>query len=217
MTSTLHQLTLSFDPSEDRVLLRIGTSENTEYQLWLTRRFLKITWLELMGSMEKMVEIAEPLVSDSTVSSEEVRDEAMDQDVDLPSNNIQEKDEKLHGNFQKEANKIVRDKVTAVEHKEAIASSNFRKEHVKDNINLTSESGPLLVVGCQIKPIDGNNIILSLKTKDRTGIKFGLNKELLHALCHMIISSSEKAEWGLNLKVGNPNVLSPKIAGGVIH
>lgn len=34
----IHQLTVHYDPSEDRLLLRIGTTDQTEIQAWLTRR-----------------------------------------------------------------------------------------------------------------------------------------------------------------------------------
>ena len=34
----IHQLTVHYDPSEDRLLLRIGTTDQAEIQAWLTRR-----------------------------------------------------------------------------------------------------------------------------------------------------------------------------------
>ena len=44
MTSPLHQMTMSFSAEDDRLLLRLSTRDMTEYQLWLTRRFVKVLW-----------------------------------------------------------------------------------------------------------------------------------------------------------------------------
>ena len=62
MAAQLHQLTLTFDPIEDRILLRIGTAENTEYRLWLTRRFVKVLWKALMKNLDQTLEFEEPRV-----------------------------------------------------------------------------------------------------------------------------------------------------------
>lgn len=53
MTSTLHQMTMSFAPEDDRLLLRVGTTERKEYQLWLTRRFVRVLWSALIQVLEK--------------------------------------------------------------------------------------------------------------------------------------------------------------------
>jgi len=175
MSASLHQLTLTFDPVQDRMLLRIGTAENTEYQLWLTRRFVKILWGALMETIDRNPDIRNDMMPD------------------------------------------VRDAVKAMEHQEAVQSSDFSKSHAKDNVNLTSNSGPLLVTGGQVKPIDPDNTMLSLKTADNMSVQFGLNKKLLHALCHMMISSAQKAEWDLDLQVGDPQVFVPDTPAGVVH
>ncbi len=53
MPSALHQITMSYAPEEDRLLLRISTADKTEYQLWLTRRFVGVLWTALMKRKEK--------------------------------------------------------------------------------------------------------------------------------------------------------------------
>jgi hypothetical protein len=42
--SQLHQINLGFDPEQDRLLLRISTTEGEEHALWLTRRLVKAWW-----------------------------------------------------------------------------------------------------------------------------------------------------------------------------
>lgn len=176
MSDPLRQLTLTFDPNEDRMLLRISTAENTEYQLWLTRRFIRVLWGALMQTLDRIPEISESAV--------------------LPD---------------------VRDAVKAMQHQEAIQSSDFSKPHAQGNVNLTSNSGPLLVTGGQVKPVDADNTVLSMTTSAGTGVQFGLNKKLLHALCHMMITSAQKADWDLELQVGDPRVLVPEGSGNIVH
>lgn len=175
MSAPLHQLTLTFDPVQDRMLLRIGTADSTEYQLWLTRRFVKVLWGALMQTLDRNPELGKDLLPD------------------------------------------VRDAVKAMDHQEAVQSSNFSQAHAKDNVNLTSNTGPLLITGGQVKPVDAENTVLALKTSDNKAVQFGLNKQLLHALCHMMITSAQKAEWDLDLQVGDPQVFVPDTPDGVVH
>lgn len=40
----LSQIQVSFAPAEDRLLLRDSTDEHTEFQFWLTRRYVRLLW-----------------------------------------------------------------------------------------------------------------------------------------------------------------------------
>lgn len=40
----LHQIQIRFVPQEDRILLRIRTTDSSEYRFWLTRRYVKLLW-----------------------------------------------------------------------------------------------------------------------------------------------------------------------------
>lgn len=53
MTSPLHQMTMGYSAADDRLLLRLSTRDMTEYQLWLTRRFVKVMWKALIQILEK--------------------------------------------------------------------------------------------------------------------------------------------------------------------
>lgn len=49
----IQQIQLRFDAQEDRLLLRLGTDDNSEYRFWLTRRYVRLLWpvlLQLLGS-----------------------------------------------------------------------------------------------------------------------------------------------------------------------
>lgn len=152
-------------------MLRIGTKEQTEYQLWMTRRFVRVMWGALVQTIERDPALSEGLMPD------------------------------------------VKKAVMAMEHQESIQAADFSQDHAKDNVNLTSNTGALLVTGGQVKPVNGDLTRINLKTEAGTGIEFSLNKQLLHALCHMMVTSARTAEWDLELAIGDPQVVVPADAG----
>ena len=198
MTSPLHQLTMTYSPEQDRVMLRIGTKENTEYQLWMTRRFVRIMWRALIKIMERDTNLAKDWVPEDRVTEDRVPKDRTSKDQ-VPKDNIPE----------------VKDAIMAMQHQESVQNSDFSQKHAKDNVNLMANTGALLVIGGQVKPVNEDRTRINLKTDKGTGIEFFLNKKLLHALCHMIIKSAHRAQWDLDLTVGDPNVIVPADASQI--
>jgi hypothetical protein len=59
----LHQLNITFNPGEDRLLLRLTADEGkglSEFRFWLTRRFVSILWQALEQVLDKEVMTAAP-------------------------------------------------------------------------------------------------------------------------------------------------------------
>jgi hypothetical protein len=164
--SAVSQMTMTYSPEQDRMLLRIGTTEQSEYKLWLTRRFVRVLWGALMKTMERDTELKKDLVPE------------------------------------------VRDAMLAMQHQEAVQSANFDQTHAEDNRDLTSNTGPLLIKGGTLTPGKDGVVQLKLDTENGTSINVALNKQLMHAFCHMTISTSFNAEWDLGLAVGDPGVIS---------
>jgi hypothetical protein len=48
----IHQIQIRHDESEDRLLLRLSTTDNYEFRFWLTRRFVKRLWAMLVQMLE---------------------------------------------------------------------------------------------------------------------------------------------------------------------
>jgi hypothetical protein len=46
----IQQLNLSYDKLEDRLLLKLGLADNTEFAVWLTRKMVKALWPMLQSS-----------------------------------------------------------------------------------------------------------------------------------------------------------------------
>jgi len=53
VSNALHQMTMSYSATEDRLLLRVSTAAQDEHQIWLTRRFVKVLWPALFKGVEK--------------------------------------------------------------------------------------------------------------------------------------------------------------------
>ncbi len=64
----LHQLNITFNPGEDRLLLRLTADDGrglSEYRFWLTRRFVIILWQALDQVLDKEVMAAAPTAAAS--------------------------------------------------------------------------------------------------------------------------------------------------------
>jgi hypothetical protein len=48
----IHQIHIRHDETEDRLLLRLSTTDNHEFRFWLTRRFVKRLWAMLVQMLE---------------------------------------------------------------------------------------------------------------------------------------------------------------------
>jgi hypothetical protein len=48
MAVRIRQLNIAYVPVQDRLLLRVNTTENSEYRLWFTRHFIRVLWPEVI-------------------------------------------------------------------------------------------------------------------------------------------------------------------------
>ncbi len=48
----LHQIQIRYVPQEDRILLRIKTTDRSEFRFWLTRRYVKLLWPIVVKMLE---------------------------------------------------------------------------------------------------------------------------------------------------------------------
>jgi hypothetical protein len=168
MAAGLHQISMGYVPEEDRILLKISTTERTECRLWLTRRYVTVLWKALLTSLTK--------------------NPAIESDLDPK----------------------VRDAILAMQHHDAVQAGNFTQRYDPRRENKPVADRPLLVVGGACHPAADGLTLLKLQTSEGREISVRLNKELLHAFCHLLIRMSVKAEWNLNLLVGGANVFVPE-------
>lgn len=49
----IHQIQMVYDKVQDRILLRLSTSERAEFRFWMTRRYVKLLWDILLKMLER--------------------------------------------------------------------------------------------------------------------------------------------------------------------
>ena len=49
----IHQIQMQYDKLQDRILLRVSTSERAEFRFWVTRRYVKLLWTILIKMLER--------------------------------------------------------------------------------------------------------------------------------------------------------------------
>lgn len=169
MTSALHQMTMSFSAEDDRLLLRMSTTDKTEFRFWLTRRFVRVLWGALIKTIENKPDIKRAIQP------------------------------------------AARRAVMALEHQQAVGKSDFSRAHEAGHQDVTKGTGPLLVIGGSVTPAKGKSglTMLNLQTRGGPEVKLGLNNNLLHALCRLLIDTTTHAGWDLGLTVGDAAVLAP--------
>ena len=76
MTNRLHQLNISHNAKEDRLLLRVSTSAGEEFRLWLTRRYTGL----LMGVINKEMDArgGAPAVAGNKETTKMIKDGALE-------------------------------------------------------------------------------------------------------------------------------------------
>lgn len=111
--------------------------------------------------------------------------------------------------LQKIIDNDVKDAVLGMKHQEAVQSTDFETPPVEDNADATSNTGPLLITGGKVHP--GEKLTgISFHSAEGSDIRFNLNEQLMHAFCHLIVTTTTKAEWKLDLTVGDGQVVIPQ-------
>ncbi len=96
----------------------------------------------------------------------------------------------------------------AAEHKDTISKADFQTPYEESQVFPLGDQ-PILAVKIAIK--DGpNRQILCIHPEEGNGLEMALNKELLHSLCELLVTGSQKAEWNLDLNFGEAKELISK-------
>lgn len=68
----IHQLQVSFDAAEDRLRMRLSTTAGEEFRLFMTRRFVRLLWPELIKTFETSaaVKVPQPVARREVVAFE---------------------------------------------------------------------------------------------------------------------------------------------------
>ncbi len=167
MADHLHQMTVTYAPEQDRLLLRVNTKELVEFRLWLTRLLVKKLWESLVKRFAAAPQVAAQAAPGA-----------------------------------KEA-------IVSMRHEQALQASDFSRKHDVPAQPAAPEEEPLLVTGFECRALNEKVCRLTLRTQKGTNVNLNLNDDLLHALCHLMRTASQQADWGLGLAIGDEPAAAP--------
>ncbi|MEM7602534.1 MAG: hypothetical protein AAF357_14095 [Verrucomicrobiota bacterium] len=163
--SQMHQMQLTYVPTEDRIMFRMNTKSRQEFRFWMTRRYLSILWKTLSK-----------LIAD--------RDEAKDEQVEKEAEPVKDI--------------IVESGKKEIKHKEMVSKSDFKTQYQESSYLPLGEE-PALLFGVGVKPNSEGQSMLCMHPEKGKGIELVLNEQILHSLCKLIIDTSTRAQWNLDL------------------
>ncbi|MEO0414529.1 MAG: hypothetical protein AAF226_06220 [Verrucomicrobiota bacterium] len=83
-------------------------------------------------------------------------------------------------------------------HEKTVEKSDFKTQY-QESTYLPMGKEPLLLFSVGVKKSPEGKAILCMHPKSGEGIELAMNDQIVHSLCKLLIDSSEKAKWGLNL------------------
>ena len=110
----------------------------------------------------------------------------------------------------------VRNAVLSMKHQEAVEGSDFSQKHAADTQPALDMGEPLMATGVKITHSDEGTIQVAFLTAEGRAVNLNLNEEMLHALCHILQSAADRAEWDLRLSVGDAAALM-RADANVLH
>lgn len=103
-------------------------------------------------------------------------------------------------------------------HQEFVAQADFKTQY-QESTYLPLGEAPALLFSVGIKPAPDGTAMLCMHPEKGQGIEMVLNEQILHSLCQLIIDTTTKADWRLNLaflpRGGNPGPATEGPAQGL--
>ncbi|MEM9017516.1 MAG: hypothetical protein AAGC68_10920 [Verrucomicrobiota bacterium] len=163
--SQMHQMQLSYVPTQDRILFRLNTKARQEFRFWMTRRYVSVLWKSL-SQLIKTPEEPKP------IEKQERKPPVKDALVESTKKEIK--------------------------HQEVVSKSDFKTEYQESSYLPLGEE-PALLFSVAIKPNPSNQPMLCMHPEKGQGIEMVLSDQILHSLCKLLVDTSKKADWRLEL------------------
>ena len=105
-----------------------------------------------------------------------------------------------------------------IKHQEFVLQADFKTEY-QESTYLPLGEAPALLFSVGIKPAPDGAAMLCMHPEQGQGIEMVLNEQILHSLCQLVIDTTTKADWRLNLaflpRGGNPGPATEGPAQGL--
>lgn len=90
-----------------------------------------------------------------------------------------------------------------IEHKEKVAKSDFETAY-EESTYLPLGEEPSLLFSVGVKPNPQGQAMICMHPENGQGIEMVLNDQIMHSLCKLLIDTTKKANWDLNLVFAPP-------------
>lgn len=178
----MHQMQLTYVPTEDRILFRLNTKARQEFRFWMTRRYSEILWNTLT----------------KVLSEADQNKEGSPGEPELPA----------------AKDSLVESAKQEIKHKEVVSQSDFKTQY-QESTYLPLGEEPALLFSVGVKPNPAGQALLGMHPEKGQGIEMVLNEQILHSLCKLLLETTSKANWKLDLKFVKPGDSSDEQGGGL--
>ena len=93
---------------------------------------------------------------------------------------------------------LVESAMKEIKHQELVSQADFKTQYQESSYLPLGET-PALLFSVGIKPNPEGQAMICMHPEKGQGIEMVLNEQILHSLCQLIIDTTSKAEWKLNL------------------
>jgi hypothetical protein len=187
--SAIHQINVTYQPEEDRILLRISTSDDSEVQFWLTRRLVRKLLEELAPEMPRVKPPDTPRAVRLPVAVARVEDTVMGHAAADPSP------------------WSVPSTARPLPDAGAFASVSLPYEERKRHHPLGPH--PVLILGYQLEAA-ASVVAIQFQMHGQHRLRLALAAEQVHALLALLGNIAQHAGWGL------PPVLPAPVVPGIM-
>jgi hypothetical protein len=190
--AVIEQLNLAFDADQDRLLFKVGLSDNTELAIWVTRRIAKSisTWLQ--GSQTAVDASMQVVVMNAQGGLDEVRPKIMSASVSASASAL----------------------TPAAILQTAAPNLDFSTQY---QANRTSRlQAPMLSIACKVLTDNATQFVLEFSARDGVNAQIAFNAELKVAFSNMLQLACKEAAWDIGVQ--NSHFVTPPLASSqVLH
>lgn len=182
--AVIEQLNLAFDIEQDRMLFKVGLSDNTELAIWMTRRIAKSISAWLQGSQAAVDASMQVLVMNAQGGLDEVGAKIISASSITPEALMKTSTQNLDFSAQYQPN---------------------RKSRLAE---------PMLAIACKVLTDNATQFVLEFSAKDGINAQIAFNAELKIAFGNMLQLASKEAVWDIGVQASHfvpPAVTSSQV------
>lgn len=182
--AVIEQLNLAFDIEQDRMLFKVGLSDNTELAIWMTRRIAKSISAWLQGSQAAVDASMQVLVMNAQGGLDEVGAKIIS------------------------ASSITSEALM----KTSTQNLDFSAQYQPNRKSRLAE--PMLAIACKVLTDNATQFVLEFSAKDGINAQIAFNAELKIAFGNMLQLASKEAVWDIGVQASHfvpPAVTSSQV------